>query len=37
MLQLRPNCQACDRDLPPAALLGKYPASMERGHRDDSR
>ena len=78
MLQLRPNCEACDRDLPPesqqamictfectfcrdcaenvfagvcpncggnlelrpirpAALLGKYPASTERVHRDNSR
>ena len=37
MLQLRPNCECCDRDLPPdaaavrpARLLAKFPPATER-------
>ncbi len=29
MLALRPNCECCDRDLPPD-LLAAYPVSTER-------
>lgn len=32
MLQLRPNCECCNRDLPPesAEKLARFPASAER-------
>ncbi len=41
MLQLRPNCECCNRDLPPDSVeavspadrLAKHPASTERVYK----
>jgi hypothetical protein len=30
MLELRPNCERCDKNPPLEALLGKFPPSTKR-------
>jgi hypothetical protein len=39
MLELRPNCECCNRDLPPdstdALKLRKFPPSKERVYKPD--